>query len=327
MVRPGNIWIYIGRRFLQAIPLLIGVIVVNFVIIHLAPGDPIQVLVGDMPAPPQYVAALRQEFGLDKPLYVQLMKYFQGVARGNLGYSFFYRQPVLSIILGRTAATVYLMLTSITLSAILGVAFGVLSSRKAYSLQDNFFSGISLIGYSLPVFWLGLIVLIVFSIKLDLFPVSGMISQRESYTGFRYALDVGYHLLLPALVLSTRFIALVSRITRSSMLEVMSEDYIITARAKGLNENKVLINHGFRNASLPIVTIVGLNIGFMLAGSVLVETVFGWPGIGRLMYDSISTRDYPMLMGILLVISVMVIIVNLLTDIAYGFLDPRVRYQ
>jgi len=327
MVKPGNMWIYIGRRLLQAIPLLIGVIVVNFVIIHLAPGDPIQVLLGDMPAPPEYVAALRQEFGLDKPLYVQLMEYFKEVVQGNLGYSFFYRQSVLSIILGRMAATLYLMLTSIILAAILGVTFGVLSSRKPYSLQDNFFTGISLIGYSLPSFWLGLMVLIVFSIKLDWFPVSGMISHRESYTGFLYALDVGHHLLLPALVLSTRFIALVSRLTRSSMLEVMSEDYIITARAKGLDENKVLMRHGLRNASLPIVTIVGLNLGFMLAGSVLVETVFAWPGIGRLMYDSIFIRDYPMLMGILLVVSFMVIIVNLLTDIVYGFLDPRVRYQ
>jgi peptide/nickel transport system permease protein len=320
-------WTVIGRRFLHAIPLLVAVILVNFIIIHLAPGDPIQVLVGDVPAPPDYVAELRQQFGLDKPLYVQLLSYYKEVVQGNLGYSFYYTQPVLDIILGRMAATIYLMLSTFILASILGVALGVLSSRKAYSLQDNFFTGASLICYSLPVFWLGQMMLVHLSLKLDLFPVSGMVSHRESYTGFRYALDVGYHLVLPVLCLSTRYIALTSRLTRASMLEVMSEDYITTARAKGLDGKRVLIAHALRNALLPVVTMLGLNLGFMLQGSVLVETVFGWPGIGRLMFDSIFMRDYPILMGILLLVSSMVIIANLLTDILYGFLDPRVRYQ
>ncbi len=327
MARSGNIGAFILRRFLQAIPLLIGVIIVNFLIIHLAPGDPVQVLVGDMPAPPEYIAALRHQFGLDKPLYIQLLHYFKEVLQGNLGYSFFYRQRVLAIIVGRLAATIYLMLSAYFLSALLGIALGVSSSKKPYSLQDNFISVISLFCYSVPVFWLGQMMLIFFSIRLDLFPISGMISQREAYTGFRYALDVGYHVVLPAIALSSRSLALISRMTRSSMLEVMSEDYIITARAKGLSEKKVLIGHGLRNALLPVVTILGLDLGFMLAGSVLVETVFGWPGIGRLMFDSIFVRDYPMLMGILLMVSSMVIVANLLTDIVYGFLDPRVRYQ
>lgn len=320
-------WRYIGRRFLHAIPLLIGIIVVNFLITHLAPGDPVLVLIGDMPAPPEYEAELRHLLGLDKPLYVQLLLYFKEVAHGNLGFSFFYKQPVLDIILGRMAATIYLMLSTLIFSAIVGVIFGVLSSKKPYSIQDNVITVVSIISYSVPVFWLGQMMLLYLSLKLDLFPISGMFSQKEGYIGFRYALDVGYHLVLPVLALSTRHIALTSRLTRASMLEVMSEDYIITARAKGLDEKKVLIRHGLRNALLPVVTIVGLSFRFLLAGSVLVETVFAWPGIGRLMYDSIAMRDYPILMGILLLVSSMVIIANLVIDILYGFLDPRVRYH
>jgi len=327
MERSGKMWGYIGRRFLHAIPLLIGIIVVNFVIIHLAPGDPIQVLLGDMPASPEYEAELRHLFGLDKPLYLQLLLYLKEVVQGNLGNSHFYRQPVLDVIMGRMPATIYLMLNTLIFASIVGVALGVISSQKPYSLRDNFFTVVSLISYSIPVFWLGQMMLLYLSLKLDLFPISGMFSQRESYTGFRYSLDVGYHLVLPVLALSTRHIALTSRLTRSSMLEVMSEDYIITARAKGLDERMVLIRHGLRNALLPVVTIVGLSFRFLVAGSVLVETVFAWPGIGRLMYDSISMRDYPILMGILLMVSSMVIIVNLLTDILYGFLDPRIHYQ
>jgi peptide/nickel transport system permease protein len=320
-------WRYIGRRFLHAIPLLIGIIVVNFLVIHLAPGDPVLVLIGDMPAPPEYEAELRHLFGLDKPLYVQLLLYFKEVIHGNLGFSFFYKQPVLDIVLGRMAATMYLMLSTLIFSAIVGVIFGVVSSKKPYSIQDNVITVVSIISYSVPVFWLGQMMLLYLSLKLDLFPISGMFSQREGYAGIRYALDVGYHLVLPVLALSTRHIALTSRLTRASMLEVMSEDYIITARAKGLDEKKVLVRHGLRNALLPVVTIVGLSFRFLLAGSVLVETVFAWPGIGRLMYDSIAIRDYPVLMGILLLVSSVVIIANLAIDILYGFLDPRVRYQ
>jgi peptide/nickel transport system permease protein len=280
-----------------------------------------------MPAPPEYEAELRHLFGLDKPLYVQLLLYFKEVIHGNLGFSFFYKQPVLDIVLGRMAATMYLMLSTLIFSAIVGVIFGVVSSKKPYSIQDNVITVVSIISYSVPVFWLGQMMLLYLSLKLDLFPISGMFSQREGYAGIRYALDVGYHLVLPVLALSTRHIALTSRLTRASMLEVMSEDYIITARAKGLDEKKVLVRHGLRNALLPVVTIVGLSFRFLLAGSVLVETVFAWPGIGRLMYDSIAIRDYPVLMGILLLVSSVVIIANLAIDILYGFLDPRVRYQ
>lgn len=311
----------------QAVPLLLGVITINFLIIHLAPGDPVQVLIGDMPAPPEYVAALRNQFGLDQPLPVQLAVYFKEVLQGNLGYSFFYRQSVTTVIAERLPATLYLMVSAYVLSAAVGIACGVVSSRKPYSVQDNAISVLSLLLYSVPVFWLGQMLLLAFSIKLNLFPTSGISSVREGYTGWQYALDVCYHLVLPVIALASRSIALISRLTRSSMLEVMSEDYIITARAKGLSERRVLLGHGLRNALLPVVTVLGLDFGFMLAGSVLVETVFGWPGIGRLMFDSIFARDYPVLMGILLMVSVMVIVSNLLTDIVYMLLDPRVRHR
>ena len=317
---------YISRRFLQAIPLLIGIILVNFVIVHLAPGDPIQVLMGDAAVSPEYEAELRHLFGLDKPIYVQLLLYFKALVRGDLGYSFFYREPVLDIISARMLATLYLMVNALIFASIVGVISGTISAAKPYSLRDNFITVVSIISYSLPVFWLGQMMLIYLSLKLNLFPASGMISQREGYIGFRYALDVGYHLVLPVLCLSTRHIALTARLTRAAMIETMSADYIVTARAKGLSEKRVLIGHGLRNALLPVVTIVGLSFRYLLAGSVLVETVFAWPGLGRLMYNSISVRDYPTLMGILLIISASVIIVNLLTDILYGFLDPRVRY-
>lgn len=316
---------YIVRRFLQAIPLILGIIVVNFSLIHLAPGDPIITLVGESQVSPEYIASVKKEYGLDQPLPTQLLYYVLGVLRGNFGYSFSFKQSVLGVILERVPATVLLMLVAIVYSTLLGVVFGVISSKRQYSRTDQLFTLLSLVGYSLPVFWLGQILLITLSLKFSLFPAQGMQSLREPLTGIAYWLDLLHHLVLPAFALGLSYLAINTRFTRASMIEVMSEDYIRSARAKGLSEGTVTYKHALRNALLPLVTMTGLNFGFLLTGAVLTETVFAWPGLGRLMYDSIYTRDYPVLMGMFILISVGVILANLITDILYSVLDPRIR--
>jgi peptide/nickel transport system permease protein len=303
------------------------VVVVNFTLIHLAPGDPILALIGEFQASPEFVQSVRQQFGLDRPLPMQLGLYLLNLLRGDFGFSFAFKQPVLLVILERVPATFLLMTAAILYATLCGALFGVISSRRQYSHTDNAFTLLSLIGYSMPVFWLGQILLILFSLQVSLFPAQGMESLRESYTGIARGLDILHHLVLPAFTLGLGYLAVDVRFTRASMIEVMSQDYIRTARAKGLSERMVFYKHGLRNALIPLVTITGLNFGFLLAGAVLTETVFAWPGLGRLMYDSIYTRDYPVLMGMFVVISVAVIVVNLFTDILYSVLDPRIRIR
>lgn len=322
-----TIWGYACRRVAHAVPLVLGVVVVNFTLIHLAPGDPILALIGEFQASPEFVRSVREQFGLDQPLPVQLGLYLWNLLQGDFGHSFVFKQPVLAVILERVPATVLLMTAAILYATVGGALFGVLSSRRQYSRTDNAFTLLSLIGYSMPVFWLGQILLIVFSLQLSLFPAQGMESLRESYTGLARGLDILHHLVLPAFALGLGYLAVDVRFTRASMIEVMSQDYIRTARAKGLSERAVFYKHGLRNALIPLVTITGLNFGFLLAGAVLTETVFAWPGLGRLMYDSIYTRDYPVLMGMFVFISVAVIVVNLLTDLLYSLLDPRIRIR
>lgn len=317
---------YILQRLLQAIPLLLGVVVISFTIIHLAPGDPIQALVGDFPAPEEYIRRVRADFGLDRSLPEQLFAYLGNLTKGNLGYCFANRRAVLDIIGERLPATALLTLTGLGFAAVVGVFLGILSSRRPYSWLDNLASTLSLLSFSVPVFWLGQILIVIFALWLGWLPAQGMHSLRAEATGFARYLDVGAHLAAPAFALSARFLALNSRLTRASMLEVLGRDYIVTARAKGLTDGQVLFRHALPNALLPIVTIIGYNFGFVLAGSALLETVFGWPGLGRLLYDSIFARDFPVLLGIFLVVAISVILANLLTDILYGYLDPRIRY-
>ena len=322
-----SVWGYARRRIAHAVPLVLGVVVVNFTLIHLAPGDPILALIGEFQASPEFIQSVRQQFGLDRPLPVQLALYLWNLLWGDFGHSFVFKQPVLSVILERVPATVLLMAAALLYATLCGALFGVISSRRQYSRTDNTFTLLSLVGYSMPVFWLGQILLILFALKLPLFPAQGMESLREAYTGLARGLDILHHLVLPAFALGLGYLAVDVRFTRASMIEVMAQDYIRTARAKGLSERTVFYKHGLRNALIPLVTITGLNFGFLLAGAVLTETVFAWPGLGRLMYDSIYSRDYPVLMGMFVVISFAVIIVNLLTDILYSTLDPRIRIR
>ena len=316
---------FVARRLLLLVPLLLGMILLAFGIVQLAPGDPVQVLVGDYPAPEAYVAQVRERFGLDQPAWVQLGRYLAEVLRGNLGYSFFYNEPVLDVLVGRLGATLLLMGAAFALAGAGGVLLGVACGQRPGSLTDHVLMVVGLVGYSLPVFWLGQLLLMALSLQAGLFPTQGMQTIAFGLTPAQRALDVLHHLALPALTLATRYLALNVRLMRTSLVEVGGMDYLTTARAKGLAERVVIWKHAVRNALLPVVTVMGLNVGHLVGGAVLTETVFAWPGLGRLIFDSILHRDYPVLLGGLLVISVCVVIGNLLADLAYAAIDPRIR--
>lgn len=317
---------YAVQRLAQAVPLLLALLVINFVLIHTAPGDPIYVLAGQS-GDAAYYAEMRARFGLDRPLPEQFGRYVLNVLRGDFGYSFAYRQPVFQVILSRVPATLLLTFSGLTIATLLGLWLGALAARHAETPLDLLISTGTLVGYSMPAFWLGQVLIIVFAAGLGLFPVQGMTSARGGYTGLRYGLDVLWHLVLPALTLGLLQLALVTRLTRTGLLEALAEEYVRTARAKGLGGRAVLYRHALRNALLPVVTVVGGHVGTLLAGAVLTEIIFAWPGLGRLLYDAMLSRDYPLLMAVFLVVSASVIVVNVLTDLAYALLDPRVRYR
>jgi peptide/nickel transport system permease protein len=315
------------RRALAALPLLLGVVVVNFALIQLAPGDPVTALIGDYPAPPGYVEQVRAEFGLDRPLPEQLGRYLVQIGQGNLGYSFAQRQDVGELILERLPATLRLMLTALVIASVVGVGLGVLAARYRDSGLDKGTRVFSMAGYSVPEFWLGQILILVFALWLDLLPSQGARSLRASAEGWAAFADGLRYLALPAFALSLRYIALISRVTRASLLEVLHADYVLAARARGARERTVLFVHALRNAAPPIITAIAYDFGFVLAGSALIETVFGWPGIGRLLFDSIARRDYPVMTAILLFVAIGVVIANLIADLLHAALDPRLRQR
>ena len=318
---------FLARRLLALFPLVLGVVLLGFAIVQLAPGDPVQVLVGDYPAPPEYIRQVRERFGLDAPRWVQLGRYVGQVARGNLGHSFFYNQPVWDVLASRVGPTLLLMTTALVLAAGAGVLLGVASGRRPGSGADHVLMLLGLVGYSLPVFWLGQLLLIGFSIRLDLLPTQGMRTIAFNLSPAERAWDVARHLVLPAVTLATRYVALNVRLTRTSLVEVSAMDYLTTARAKGLAERVVVYKHALRNALIPVVTVMGLNVGHLVAGAVLTETVFAWPGLGRLIFEAILHRDYPVMLGGLLLTSVFVVIGNLLADLACALTDPRIRLE
>lgn len=316
---------YILQRVVQAIPSVLAVITLGFVLVNLAPGDPSTFLIGDS-GDPELVAQVRARLGLDAPVHVRYITYMTGVLQGQLGESYTYRRPVSELILARLPATLLLFLTQFIISTLLGIAAGAYAAYRKGSLVDRMVIASSVLWYAIPVFWSGQLLLILFSLKLGWLPSHGMRSLVSEPGLLNTLIDIGRHLFLPALTLALLNMALVARMARASMIEMLQEDYILTAHAKGLTERRVILRHALRNALLPVITVLGLALGRMMSGSVLVETVYSWPGLGRLMYDSILVRDYPVILGLFLVISVMVIIANLLTDLLYGFLDPRVRF-
>lgn len=320
----ASIFRLVTRRIMQAIPLIFIVITINFVIVHTAPGDPTYILLGEA-ATKEFVEAMRARFGLDKPLYMQYLLYVSRVVQGDLGYSILRAQSVSSLIMERLPATLLLIFSAMCISILVGIFLGVTASKKPYSLRDNFATGIALFGVSTPTFWLGQMLLIALAIYAGLFPVTGLKNLRIELMGLDYVLDVLHHLALPAITLAAFHLAFITRLTRASMLEVLGQDFIVTARAKGLDDRAVTYGHGLRNALLPVTTYAGLSIGLLFAGAIMTESVFAWPGMGTLLYDSLRLRDYPVLLGIFIFVSVMVVVSNLVVDILYGFLDPRIR--
>ncbi|QUS36317.1 ABC transporter permease [Falsirhodobacter algicola] len=312
-------------RFLSFAGLLLAVVVLNFLLIQLAPGDPVSVIVGEMGgASEEVIAAMRAEYGLDKPVVVQLAIYIGKILTGNFGFSYYFREPVLTLILDRLPATIILVMASVLISVTLGTLMGIYSARRPRGILSHLVTIFSLAGYSAPVFWTGLMLLILFASTFPIFPVSGMTNVRGTDGVVAHMLDVAHHLVLPAVTLASIYIALYSRLARASMLDVLGADYIRTARAKGLSERRVIYGHALRNGLIPVVTMVGLQMGQLMAGAVLVETVFNWPGLGRLAYESILRRDYPTLLAILFFSAMLVMVANILTDLAYARIDPRI---
>lgn len=316
---------FLIRRLIQSLLLILILILVNFLLIHLAPGDPVHLLAGQS-GDEKYYEVIRAKFGLNQPLTTQLGIYLWSVLRGDLGYSLGYQQPVIGVIVARIPATLLLTISAVLVSSIAGVVLGVETARRENSLLDRSINGFALVGYSVPSFSVGHLLLIVFALRLGLFPTQNLSSATQELTGLGYGLDVLSHLVLPVTTLAIVYVAQIMRLTRTSMLNVLGENFVIAARAKGLSEGRVLYGHALRNALLPIVTVVGHDFGMLLSGAVLVETVFAWPGLGRLMLDALAMRDYPVLMGLFLMISVSVIVVNLIVDLTYSALDPRIRY-
>lgn len=319
--------IYVFKRLLQSIPLLVFVTATNFLIIHAAPGDPITYLYGSSSeVSAEQMTRLREQLGLDRPLYVQFVFYLRTLLGGDLGFSVINRKPVLDLILERVPATLVLMSAAFVFSVIAGGLWGVISAVRARTGVDYAVTVVSLFGYSMPTFWLGLILILVFSLQLGWFPTMGMVTLGSERSGLSGLIDVLHHLVLPTITLGTFYVATYARLTRSSMLEILGQEFITTAWAKGLPGRAVYYKHALRNALLPVITIVGLQVGFMFAGAVLTETIFAWPGMGSLTYQAILQRDYALLMGLFLIVSVCVILMNLVTDLVYTVVDPRIRY-
>ena len=314
------------RRTANAVMLLLAVLVLNFCLIHLAPGDPVQVIAGEMGgASPEVVAALRVKYGLDHSLLEQLLSYLGKVVTGDFGYSYYFNEPVLQLIGQRLPATLYLAAASLIIAVLIGTLLGVISARRPNGLFSHTVTIFSLIGYAAPIFWTGLMLLLLFGSVWPILPVAGMADVVNPRSGLAYVADVARHLLLPSVTLGVVFLAQYSRLARVNMIDALSADYVRTARAKGLPEYVVIGKHALRNTLIPIVTVVGLQFGNLFAGAVLVETVFSWPGLGRLVFDSILRRDYPTLMAVLFFSAMMVMIANILTDMVYRWIDPRIR--
>lgn len=323
-----NTGAFILRRLVHVLPTMFLILTVNFFLLQMAPGDAVDVLTGEAGgASPEIVAMLREQFGLDQSIPMQFLNYVGNVATFNLGYSVGYNGYVAPIILERIPASLLLMFTSIVVALIVGVTFGVVSAVWRGRWIDHLINVVSVMGFALPLFWLALMLIVIFSLTLRWLPASGMYNVYEGLTGWAHVADVAHHMVLPVISLAVYYLAIFSRITRASMIEVFGQDYMRFAKAKGLGPARITLRHGLRNALLPIVTITGLQLGAMLGGSVVIETIFAWPGMGRLAFDAIFRRDLNLLLGILFVSSFLVIIANILTDMIYSALDPRISLK
>jgi peptide/nickel transport system permease protein len=303
---------YLIKRLLSTIPVLVGISLLLFFMLRMLPGDPAQVLAGQM-ATPQEIENIRHQLGLDRPVYEQYVIYLSHLVRLDLGRSARTQNPVIDEIWARLPNTLLLAVVAIALACLFGIPAGIISAVRPYSWIDYLVTLSALFGISMPVFWLGLMLVVLFAIILHWLPAGGTGSWQ--------------HVILPSITLAAFVVAFIARMTRSTMLETLTQDFTTTARSKGLTETVVVVKHALKNALIPIITVVGLQFGFLLGGAVLTETVFAWPGLGRLLYDSISARDYPVIQGTILIFGLLYILVNLMVDLIYAFVDPRIRYD
>ncbi|HEY7647391.1 MAG TPA: ABC transporter permease [Methylomirabilota bacterium] len=319
---------YALRRLVQAVPVVLAIVVLNFLLLHLAPGDAAQVLAGEAAsASPEYMAELRQRFGLDRPLALQLLLYVKNVLLLDLGFSFRHNLPVLTLILTRLWPTLLLMGVTLLLAVGLGIVLGLVAATRASGWRDTLVSLLALIAYATPLFWVGLMAIVVFSLKLGWLPISGMETVGAFYEGWARVADIAWHLVLPAITLSLFYMALYTRLMRAAVLEQARMEYVTTARAKGLSEGRIVASHVLRNAVLPVVTMAGVQAGSLLGGSIVVESVFAWPGLGFLAFQALFARDFNLLMGIFLLSAGLVVVINLVVDLAYTVLDPRIAVR
>ena len=317
---------FIVRRLFHGLAALLLIAVMNFLLIRAAPGDPASLLAGESGAADEvFMQQLRQRFDLDKPIPTQLLTYLGKLAQGDLGVSYRQQQPVLDLILERLAATLLLTGSAFLLSLALGVTLGVWASTRVGTWKDSAISVLSTLFYATPLYWLALLAVLVFAVWLPWLPAFGYQSVGAGYQGLARMLDIAHHLVLPTLVLSMYYMAIYARMTRASMLEVANQDFVKTARAKGLSPGRVLRAHVLRNALLPVVTLAGLQAGAMVGGAVLIEMVFAWPGIGRLLFEALVQRDYSLLLGTFLVTAALAVSFNIITDLVYTLVDPRIE--
>lgn len=317
---------YFGSRLLLALPVVFGIIVLNFFLIHLAPGDAASVLAGESgAATPEYMESLRSKFGLDQPMSAQFTAYVAQIASFDLGYSFRNDAKVSELILERLGPTALLMLTSFSTALAIGALLGLIAATGRNTWRDAVISIVSLIAYATPVFWLGLMMVVVFAIRLEWLPTSGFETVGADDEGWAHTIDIARHLVMPAVTLALFYLAVSARVMRASVLDQTGLDYVTTARAKGQTERGIMFGHVLRNAMLPVLTIAGVQAGNLIGGSVVVETVFGWPGIGTLAFNALQSRDLNLLLGIFFISACMVVVINLLVELITVFLDPRIE--
>ncbi len=322
---------YILKRLLQAIPLLLGIVTVTFFITRLAPGDPMDIYLEPQrqrQVDPEVIELIRKKYGLDQPIHVQYVKWVANVARGDFGESFRHRRPVSHLLAEAIPYTLQLTILAILLDALIGISLGIISAVKQYSALDKAVTLGSLIIYAIPGFWLALMLVLVFSVNLGWFPTSQTRSMDYDFLSFwGKVLDRLWHLVLPVFVLGVASAASTARYMRNRLLEVLNEEYVLSARARGFRERVVILNHALRNALIPIITIYGMSLPFLLGGAAIIESIFAWPGMGRLAVDAVSGRDYPLLMATITMGAVMTVFGNLLADLTYVWVDPRVSYE
>ena len=316
----------IAKKLLYALITILIVLIFNYILFRVLPGDPLAMVMRNPKATPETIESIRSFYGLDQPWYVQFFTYFQHLLKGDLGTSFLFKAPVSQVIWARFLPTLLMVGLSEVVAIVIGILIGVVAAWKRGTKLDVGTLSFALVTYSVPTFWLGMIMVVLFCVQLRLFPTSGMLTPGRTFA-FTWPIlkDLGRHMALPVITMSLVLIGEYALTMRNTLIDVLSEDYIITARAKGFRERYILLKHALPNAMLPMITIIAINIGFVVAGAIQIETIFSWPGLGRLMYEALGARDYPLLQGVFLLVTVSVVLANVLADITYAYIDPRVK--